>query len=59
MNTEHIIIAGGGTMGTSLVQIFAQKGFAVTLYSRHQRVPLTGHRKTSASTRKRWWHRAW
>ena len=36
MNTEHIIIAGGGTMGTSLVQIFAQKGFAVTLYSRRQ-----------------------
>ena len=36
MNTEHIIIAGGGTMGTSLVQIFAQKGFAVTLYSRHE-----------------------
>lgn len=33
---SHIVIAGGGTMGTSLVQIFAQNQFHVLLYSRKE-----------------------
>ena len=36
MKPMNIIIAGGGTMGTSLVQIFSQNSFPVTLYSRRE-----------------------
>ena len=36
MKPLNIIIAGGGTMGTSLVQIFSQNAFPVTLYSRRR-----------------------
>ena len=36
MKPLNIIIAGGGTMGTSLVQIFSQNAFPVTLYSRRK-----------------------
>jgi len=36
MKDLNIVIAGGGTMGTSLVQIFSQYEYPVTLYSRKE-----------------------
>ena len=31
---EQIVVAGSGTMGASIAQIFAEHGFSVTLYNR-------------------------
>lgn len=33
---KHVLVAGAGTMGTSLAQLFAQSGFSVVLYNRRQ-----------------------
>ena len=34
MEINKIVIAGAGTMGISLVQIFAEDGYNVALYNR-------------------------
>ena len=40
------VVAGAGTMGTTLTRIFAQHGFAVTLWNRRT-APWSGPRPAS------------
>lgn len=36
MNGRHAVMAGAGTMGASLAQVYAQAGYQVTVYNRSQ-----------------------
>lgn len=51
MQINHIVIAGAGTMGYSMAQIFARYGFQVTLYDVHAHALANAQKRIAENQR--------